>query len=277
MKKYLSIIIVISLLSSCKNINETTLVFDSEPAEKFIEIINYIEKTSNQELIIKKFPEEIITSNYNKNKADQFLNTKVDFLLELQAYHKLTEGATTYADTLEINGKEAYKFALFNLPYYRTRMRGDITYSWVDYWEKNYNLKASQFLKDLNKNAKSIKNEAIRLNNKYYPSNIVKKDTVKTVFCIDGFRSSFTSDDIIYMELIYSPNFNLNKFTKILSHELHHINYSNWLINNFEFSSEKQKGIFKLQRGIILEGIAQQINFVDYNQQVKKLYKKGCK
>ena len=34
----------------------------------------------------------------------------------------------------------------------------------------------------------------------------------------------------------------------------------------------KQKGIYNFQRGFILEGTAQQINFIDYNEQVKNLY-----
>ena len=273
MKKYIFLILIITLIFSCKKKNESILVFDSEPAKKFIEVIDYIENSSNQKLIFKKFPDQLVVSNYIKNKTDQSLNSKINNLLELPAYFKLSEGAIAYTDTSEIKGKSAYKFAFFNLPYKRTRMNGDRTSLWIDYWENNYNLKASKFLNKINENSESIKNKAIRLSNEYYPPNIVKRDTIKTIFCIDGYRSSFTSENIIYMELIASNDFNIERFTKILSHELHHINYSNWLLNNFEFISEKQKGIYNFQRGFILEGIAQQINFIDYNDQVKNLYK----
>ena len=248
------------------------MVFDSEPAEKFIDVIDYIEKSSNQELINKKFSEELIASNYKNNKTDKSLNTKINYLLELPAYYKLSKDATAYTDTSVIKGIDAYKFAFLNLPYKRTRMNGGRASLWIDYWENNHNLKASKFLNDINEDSESIKNKAIILSNEYYPSDIVKKDTIKTIFCIDGYRSSFTSENIIYMELIASTDFNIERFTKILSHELHHINYSNWLLNNYEFISEKQKGIYNFQRGFILEGIAQQINFIDYNEQVKKLY-----
>ena len=272
MEKNIFLILIITLIFSCTKRNESILVFDSEPAEKFIEIIDYIEKSSNQKLIFKKFPEQIIASNFIKNKTDKTLNNKINNLLKLSAYDKLNEGATAYTDSLVVKGIEAYKLAFFNLPYKRTRMNGDMSYLWIDYWENNHNLKASEFLNDINENSESIKNKAIRFSDEYYPSNIVKRDTIKTIFCIDGYRSSFTSENIIYMELIASTDFNIERFTKILSHELHHINYSNWLLDNYEFNSEKQKGIYNFQRGFILEGIAQQINFLDYNEQVKNLY-----
>ena len=272
MKKHIFLILLITLIFSCNKKNESILVFDSEPAEKFIDVIDYIEKSSNQELINKKFSEELIASNYKNNKTDKSLNTKINYLLELPAYYKLSKDATAYTDTSVIKGIDAYKFAFLNLPYKRTRMNGGRASLWIDYWENNHNLKASKFLNDINEDSESIKNKAIILSNEYYPSDIVKKDTIKTIFCIDGYRSSFTSENIIYMELIASTDFNIERFTKILSHELHHINYSNWLLNNYEFISEKQKGIYNFQRGFILEGIAQQINFIDYNEQVKKLY-----
>lgn len=272
MKKYISLILILTLIISCKKKKESILVFDSKPAEKFIEVIDYIEKSSNQKLIFKKFPNQVITSNYKKNKTDKILNTKINDLLQLPAYIKLSESTTAYSDSSKIKGKDAYKFAFFNLPLYRTRMNGDMVTAWINYWENNYNLKVSKFLKNLNENAESIKNRAIGLSNEYYPSNIVKIDTIKTIFCMDGYRSSFTSDNTIYMELIYSTDFNIERFTKILSHELHHINYSNWLLKKIKFTSDRQEAIFKLQRGLILEGIAQQINFTDYNQQAKKLY-----
>lgn len=272
MKKYISLILIITLILSCKKKNETILVFDSKPAEKFIEVIDYIEKSSSQKLIFKKFPEQLIASNFINNKTNKSLNTKINKLLELPAYSKLSEDATAYTDTSVIKGKEAYRLAFLNLPYKRTRMNGDRTYLWVDYWENNHNLKVSKFLNDINNNSENIKNKAIKLSNEYYASNIVKRDTIKTIFCIDGYRSSFTSENIIYMELIASSDFNIERFSKILSHELHHINYSNWLLTNYEFISEKQKGIFNFQKGFILEGIAQQINFIDYNKQVKDLY-----
>ena len=272
MKKYIILTLITLLILSCEKKKESILVFDSEPAEKFIEIIDYIEKFSNQKLLFKKFSDQVITANYKKNSSDKYLNTKINNLLKLQAYSKLSESTIAYSDSSKIKAKDAYRFAFLNLPFYRTRMNGDMVSAWINYWENNYNLKASKFLNDLNENSEIIKNKAIRLSNKYYPSNIVKIDTIATIFCMDGNRSSFTSDNTIYMELVYSTDFNIERFTKILSHELHHINYSNWLLNKIKITSEKQEGIFKLQRKIILEGIAQQINFIDYNQQAKKLY-----
>lgn len=273
MKKYIYLILILTLLISCKKEKESVLIFDSKPAEKFIEVIDYIEKSSNQKLILKKFTNQVITSNYKKNKTDKILITKINNLLQLPAYIKLSENTTAYSESSKIKGKDAYRFAFFNLPFYRTRMNGDMVTAWINYWKNNNNLKVAKFLKDLNQNAESIKKRAIGLSNEYYPSNIVKIDTIKTIFCMDGYRSSFTSDNTIYMELIYSTDFNIERFTKILSHELHHINYSNWLLlKKIKFSSDRQEAVFNLQRGLILEGIAQQINFPDYNQQAKKLY-----
>ena len=272
MKKHIFIILILTLFVACQNKKESTLIFDTAPAKKFIELIDYIESSSNQKLVFNEFSEQLIASNYVKNKADITLNTKIRDLLALDGYKKLNNDAIAFTDSSVVKGKEAYKLAFLNLPYKRTRMNGDRTYLWIDYWENNHQLEASLFLKRVNENSDSIKQEAIRFGNDYYPSNIVKIDTIQTIFCVDGYRSSFTSGNIIYMELIAKSDLDIGRFTKTLSHELHHINYGNWLLNNYEFHSDKKRGIYKLQKGIILEGIAQQINFIDYNKQIKSLY-----
>lgn len=271
MKNQLIFILIIFFFFSCNKITETTLILDSEPAEKFIDIIDYIEKTSSQKLILKERSKKEMITIFNRNKSDKTLNSKIENLLDLEAYIKLKQDAVAFIDTSEVKGEKAYKLAFFNLPS-RTRMRGDITVSWIDFWENNKNIKAAKFIKQLNKQKENIKNKAIRLSNKFYPSNIIKIDTIQTFFCLDGYRSSFTSNNVIYMDLITITDLNIERFTNILSHELHHINYSNWLSKKIELSTDKQKAIFSLQRGFILEGIAQQINFNDYSQQVKNLY-----
>ena len=272
MTKYLSIILIVTLFFSCKKKNESVLVFNSEPAEKFIELIDYIEKNSNQKLISEKFPDQRVLSNYEKNKTDKLLNIKINNLLDLPTYQKLSEITKVNSESFEIKGKNAYKFAFLNLPFNRVQMSGDINSQWIDYWQKKNNLKSINFIEELKINSENIKNKLSKLCNNYYPTNLIKKDTIETVFCLDGNRGNFTSDNIIYMDLITFTDFNIDRFTKVLAHELHHVNYSNWLLDYIKLNSDKQKAIFKLQRGIILEGIAVQITYEDYNYQVKGLY-----
>ncbi len=272
MKNIFLLIFTSLIFVGCKKESKISMTFNTEPATKFIDLIDFIEQELNVELDTIEYSKNEIITNYSKNKNNKILNKKVDELLKLPTYKKLSEITSAYTDTSEYKGTDALKFAFLNLPYNCTTMTGGVAESWFEYWKNDYNIKAIEFISELKINSKRIKNESIKLSQKYFPNTIKDIHTVKTVFCIDGNRGSFTSENVIYMDILGFTDFNINSFTKVLSHELHHVIYSNWLNSRFQKKSEKEKAIFKLQSRIILEGVAQQINFIDYNSQVKEMY-----
>tara|TARA_R110002050_G_scaffold585_3_gene4218 strand:- start:886 stop:2082 length:1197 start_codon:yes stop_codon:yes gene_type:complete len=271
--KHLSLLILISIIFiGCEKEPKILLNFNTEPAIKFIQLIDFIEKESKIELDTIEYSKNQIISNYNRNKINKVLNKKIDNLLKLPVYKKLSDITSAFTDSTKFKGKEAFKFAFLNLPYKGTAMSGGIANSWVEYWKNDYNIKAIDFINELENNSERIKYESISLSKKYFPNIIEENQNVEIAFCFDGNRGSFRNENIIYMDILGFTDFNINTFTKVLSHELHHVIYSNWLNSRIKKKSDKEKAIFKLQSRIILEGLAQQINFIDYSSQVKELY-----
>lgn len=271
--KHLSLAtLIFIILIGCEKKPEILLKFNTEPAVKFVELIDFIEKESKIKLDTIKYSKKQVISNYYRNKNNTILNTKIDELLELPVYKLLSEITTAYTDSIDLKGKEAYKFAFLNLPYKGTQMAGGVANSWIEYWQNNYDIKAKDFISELENNSERIKYESISLSKEYLPKNTVENQNVEVVFCFDGNRGSFANENIIYMDILGFTDFNINRFTNVLSHELHHVIYSNWLNSRFNKKTNKEKAISKLQSRIILEGIAQQITFVDYNSQVEELY-----
>jgi uncharacterized protein YjaZ len=130
------------------------------------------------------------------------------------------------------------------------------------------------FINDITSRSKTVTKNTVSFAREFLPADLNDNRIIETVFCIDGNRGSFTIDEKIYMDLLDFDNFNPERFTKILAHEYHHVIYEKWLddYNPVGKTDEAKKAVFDFQKGIIMEGLAQQINYDDYNQQIKDLY-----
>ncbi len=274
MKRILIVIGILLIFLACNKKDQEILVFNTEPATRFIGLMNYLEKKSpsgfdNKGLSLKTREEE-----YQKNLKDTVLKNKIDSLLGLPAYSVLSEITTVFIDTNKIHGKEAYRLAFLNLPYNIVSMSGGLSESWVDFWKTGKSDNALKFINSIISQSGTVSKNTIKYAKEFLPSDLNDPRKIETVFCADGNRGSFTIDEKIYMDLLDFDNYNLDRFTKILAHEYHHVIYEKWLddYNPTGRTDEAKKAVFDFQKGIIMEGLAQQINYDDYSQQIMDLY-----
>ena len=272
MKKLYLLSLIVSILGGCNNEPSIRLKINVEPAEKFINLIDFINDNSKIKIDTTKHSEIEIVENYSKNLQNKELNKKIDELLQLPTYKILSKTTGAFTDSINFEGKEAYRFAFLNLPYELVNMRGGASETWAMYWKNGYNGKALQFLKKIEQNSKNIEKEAISTCSKYLPKITYDIPEVKTFICMDGNRSSFMNNHSLYMDLFDFTNYDIREFQNVVAHELHHAIYSPWLRRKFSFKSDKQKAIYKLQYGIISEGVAQQTTYIDYTPQMISLY-----
>lgn len=257
MKKSISaIFILFYVFLSCSNPNDNTLNFsiDSKPASLFIEIMN-------------------LSMN---NQIDNVTSNKIDSLLNQPVYTVLTDNVSLTTKNKKYVGKDAYRFALKNLNTEKFRMTSDLYIYWKKWWEQTEQKKLLSFINEININKTDIIKQSSEYVNTYLPSDINTSQHINTFLCLDGNRSSFTVDNMLIMDL-FNFKLNINSYTKTFAHELHHIYYRKWLDKRFNIDrkNESEKVLLEYQKKLILEGIAQQINFddpLDYTIEVKELY-----
>jgi len=272
MKKIYFLSFIVYFFASCNNEPNIKLKINVVPAKKFIELLDYIDSTSNIKIDTTKHSKKEIANNYNENLQNKELNIKIDELLQLPTYTILSKTTGAFTDSINFEGKDAYRFAFLNLPYELVNMRGGTSETWALYWGKGNNKKSLQFLKKIDTNSKNIEKEAVATCSKYLPKIAYDIPDIKTFICMDGNRSSFMNSGHLYMDLFDFTNYDIDKFKNVVAHELHHAIYSTWLRKKFSFKSDKEKAIYRLQYGVISEGIAQQITYIDYTSQMVSLY-----
>lgn len=273
MGKYL-VICVVCIITSCKSKQKTVLSFNIEPAEKFIELIDYLESKSEAGFNSNIDSKELIKQQFELNRRDTLLIQKIEALLSLPVYNELGKITATYIDSIEYTGKEAYRLTFLNLPSSIPRMRGAVAEQWVDFWKKGFDKPAALLLQEIKSQEKKVIHTA--LNNCYnlLPDGIPYNQPIEVIFCFDGNRGSYAKDNTIVMDMLDFPSTDISHFNKVLAHELHHVIYGDWLHNDLLKINItiKNNALFKYQRRIIVEGIAQQITYPDYSNQVKNLY-----
>lgn len=274
MKRILVFLSIIITFLACNKKEQGTLIFNTKPAVKFIDLMNYLEKKSPTGFDVKNYSQKEKKEAYQKNLEDSLLKNKINSLLDLPTYSVLSEITTAFIDTSKVHGKEAYRIAFLNLPYRTISMTGGISESWLEFWKNKQNKKALKFIDDITRKSKTITRNTQDLAGKFLPTDLFDQRKIETIFCIDGNRGSFTTDAKIYMDLLDFNNFDIDQFTKVLAHEYHHVIYEKWLdqYNEIKSKTEKEKVIFNFQKGIIMEGLAQQINYKEYSEQIMKLY-----
>ncbi len=252
---------------------EISLTFNLQPAERFINLMNYLEKSNKNGFKNTQISQEAKNQNLQLNKKDVELAKKIDSLLSLPIYNDFSENMMALIDSTKYLGKEAYRNAFFSLPLECIRMRAGLPELWVKFWENDYNSKAVSFLSEIAKQKDEINKKVVNASLIFLPENIEAKK-IEILFCFDGNRGCFATEDKIIMDMLSFQDFDISKFSNILAHELHHILYNDYLSNylSIDEKNQHQKALFSFQERIISEGIAQQINYKDYTNQVKALY-----
>ncbi len=108
----------------------------------------------------------------------------------------------------------------------------------------------------------------------YLPNEISQNDTININFIESSDRGSYANNDSIIIDLSDLEVINYNQIKNIITHEVHHILYMNWLLKTVRNKpkNDNQLVLSWWQYRIIMEGIAQQINFIDYPEPIQKLY-----
>ena len=261
--------ILISLLlmfSFNGNSQNKYINIDISATERFYELMNYIENSNGKKLQNKQLSIEQISDIFNKNAKDSTRQIMIESLLETRPYsHNYIEEVKCF----DKSGKDAYRI-VYNIigDGITEYITSDMLKKWGNFW----NSKQRKMI-DL----KSLKNieSTININEEKFISNLPEKAFNKSkyvtlYFTIDGNRSAYQEDSVIVFDLI-NNKIDDNQFLESVTHELHHIYYSDWLEKNIT-SNPFDKDLRDMQFAFIMEGVAQRINFDTYPDRIKKLY-----
>lgn len=109
----------------------------------------------------------------------------------------------------------------------------------------------------------------------YLPGNVCLNDTIYLDFIDSSDRGSYANRDSIIIDLSDLDTITNERIKNLIAHEIHHILYMKWLVKSVRNSPKdnNQLVLSWWQYRIITEGIAQQINFIDYPIPIQDLYK----
>jgi len=277
MKKILIIFTTVCIILSCQSHKETApLVFNFEQAERFIDVMDYLEAKDSSGFAKENLSDDMISQNFEANSIDVVLNRKIDALLSLSVYDEFSKITSSNVNDTIYKGRDGYRMSFLFLPKTRIDMPAGMSEQWATYWEKNHDEEVSKVLNKIKSEQERITKKALSASARLLPDDFTPPVTTEVIFCLDGNKGSFTTDSQIFMEMFGFPSddFNIDRFTNVLTHELHHINYGYWFSNQLPSGnmSDKQEALFKYLKPLIFEGIAQQFTYNDYSDEVKLLY-----
>jgi len=252
---------------------EPRIKINTEPAFKFYNIMNYLQEKSEQGFICKNVDKATIRQNYLSNIKDNKLQRMIDSLLSLPVYDAISDISRIYKNGLFVRkGKKTFVDAFNNLPIYCVPMNGGRPNSWVEYWKKGYQDKMHSVIEHINKNDEHIIKTSITRCKQFLPKSCKLSTDADVYIVFDGNRGSFQKNQMIVLDLMNKELYDTSIFQNVLTHELHHIFYEEWLNNNF-FGKKKGKlnKTQLLQMSMIMEGVAQQYTISNYNNQAKEL------
>jgi len=257
-----------------KTKEEPRITINTEPAFNFCNIMNYLQGKSEKGFICKNDDKAFIKDNYFSNLNDKKLQGMIDSLLSLPVYNAISEVSKIYNKNglFAKKGKKTYIDAFNNLPFHCVPMNGGRPNSWVEYWNEGNHKKMHSIIEHIQKNEEQIIETAIARCKQFLPNNYKLSIGADIYIAFDGNRGSFQKNQMIVIDLMNKELLDTTLFHNVLTHELHHRLYSEWLNNNF--FGKKKRRINKtqlLQKSMILEGIAQQYTISNYNSQAIEL------
>lgn len=263
MKNILTLILLLySLSTPAQKIN-----VDTEPVQRFYDLMEYIEHINGGKIKNSNLPFEKIKIEYQINSKDTLRQQFIDSLLETRPYsHKYMSYVKAHGQV----GKDAYRTAYNILGKGVTvNMTAGMPNTWVRFWNSSNRNKI-----DLIEIKNSI--EELEFNSEfmeqYLPKNGLNNERGITIyFTVDGNRGAYQEDSIMVFDLTGSKL----KVDEVLEgtfmHELHHIYYEDWLDQNIT-SDPLDDNFRAAQLSFIKEGLAQFMNFDTYPQRIQKLY-----
>lgn len=257
------------------NFKEPTININTEPASKFYNIMNYLQGKYEQEFICKNIDKVTIRDNYLSNLNDKRLQGMIDSLLSLPVYGVFSEVSRIYNKNglFAKKGKKTYINAFNNLPFHCVPMNGGRPNSWVEYWNEGNHHKMRSIIKYIKKNEERIIEDAISRCKQLLPNDCNLNIGADIFIAFDGNRGNFQKDQMIVIDLVNKELYDTTVFLNVLTHELHHRFYKEWLRNKLSAKKRKRRKKIQLlfQKSLITEGVAQQYTISNYNYQARAL------
>ena len=277
MGKIFIIFTTVCILFSCQSENETApLVFHFEQVERFIDVMDYLETKDSSGFAKEELSDELIRQNFEANRLDVVLNRKIDSLLSLSVYDEFSKITSCSVSDTIYKGRDGYRMSFLFLPKTRIRMSADMSENWATFWEKNHDAEVSKFLNKIKSEQNNISKKALSASSRLLPKDLTPPATTDVIFKLDNNQGSFTTDSQIFMEMFgfATDDLNIDRFTNVLAHEIHHIYYGYWFSNQLssEKLSDKQEALFNYMKPILFEGIAQQFDHNGKSDEVKYLF-----
>lgn len=254
---------------------KNSITISVEPALRFYRLMCYIENQSTNGLNCKNADKQLIKENYRKNTSDIELQMLIDSLLALPIYKQISSISKIYSKNgiTYQKGKATFREAFNHLPNHCIPMNGGRPYTWVEFWTENNVYNIQQLINFIENNEQKIVENSIERCKQLLPSNCNMDVNAAIYTIIDGNRGSFQEENVIALELMNTELLDTTKFMNVLTHELHHKFYADWLHQktSTKTKNSRAKVYLQFQKSFIMEGVAQQYNISNYGNEVHAL------
>ena len=254
---------------------DSALAIDAGAASLYVDLLWYIRSVHLDELDL---PEGALTQaqigeRIEANRADPELIARIDALLDHPAYTELA--SVMRSSKLGIRGKNAYRETFIRIPWERTVLRGGVDEQILD------------VLRGLDQDTRDSVQAVIDAlctpeaaqrifdtTDAWLPEDVEHRSTYQVYVYFDGNRGGFQTEHAIYLDLMHHRSTleeaeGLQAMEQVISHELHHTAYTDWLKSNArDFAippllGPRRTALGLWQMDLVLEGTAQ---FCDYGR-----------
>ena len=213
----------------------TTLVIDSSAALLYIDLLRYIRTAHIDELDLPEgaLSADQIKSRVAANRKDPELTARINKLLSHPVYSKLAPNMRSFA--VPAWGRQAYRETFYRLPWERTLLRGGVDeqiMSTILQLDDHKVETINALLTDIA--TASSAQRVFDTTDQWLPDGLEHRESYTVSVYFDGNRGSFAEQGAIFLDLAYDvatleePE-SLARVENVISHELHHIAYEEWL------------------------------------------------
>jgi hypothetical protein len=257
------------------------LIIHTSEIEKFHNLMKYIEEKAGGKLSCSHGDTTELQTAFEKNSEDSKLIALIDSLMNTTVRYE--RGGIRHITVKNFSekiptAKEAYRVAFAVLPDFCVELVGGIgnkTEIWVEYWNNHEHRKhIENSAIELSTNMEAIVESMMPDLKALFPDDVDMNVEVNIHLIIDGHDGGFFYGNHTVMDLLSGEFADFANFFAVLTHEIHHIYYSNWLGERFtnKERSQGEKRLVNYQFRFIIEGIATRYDFPFFSSEVKQMY-----
>jgi len=278
MKKLLVFLCCLSLSISY---GTAQIIIHTSEIGTFHNLMKYIEEKAGGTLGCKKADTTVLQNAFEKNRKDAKLTALIDSLMNtsVRQYRNGLQhiSVQNFRERTPIS-VGAYRVAFTVLPDFCVELVGGIgnkTEIWVEYWNNHeHRERIESATTEINANMEKMVESLTADLKVLLPDDVDMDAEVNIHLIIDGHDGAFFMGNHIAMDLLSDDFANFSTDLSTLTHEIHHVYYSNWLHERFGNKERSQSdwNLYVYQRRFITEGIATRYGFSDKRSEVKQMY-----